>query len=165
MTECRLTPHGDALVTLYILHKAAWSKSSLWACLLCQVQSLSSYAYSMNRQVTKQLYSRRQVDTPSHGCRSLLLLCSSCFLTWLISTDSVPCSCMVSRPELGFALWFTVSACLIIPHLPMTSGESIFFHGLQPTFKGKAYPISLWHKHSHLGGLDHLNVVHGRLTW
>lgn len=132
MTECRLTPHGDTLVTLYILHKAAWSNSSLWACLFCQVQSLSSYAYSMNRQVTKQLYSRRQVDTPSHGCRSLLLLCSSWFLTWLISTDSIPCSCMVSRPELGVALWFTISACLIIPTCPWLQEKASSFMGYNP---------------------------------
>lgn len=104
MTESRLAPHRDTLVTLSILHKAVLSNSSLWARLFCQVQSFTSYDYSMNRQVTKQLYSRRQVDIPSHDCRSLLLICSSCLFARLISADSVLCSCMVSRPELGFAL-------------------------------------------------------------
>lgn len=127
MTESRPAPHRVTRVTLYILHKAALSKCSLWACLFCQVQSLTSYAYSMNCQVTKQFYSRRQVDTPSHDCRSLLLVCSSCLLAWLISVNSVLCSCTVSRPELGFAL---------LVHRTSLSHHSLAAH----VFRGKHLP-------------------------
>lgn len=88
----------------------------------------------------------------------------SLFLAQVINTESVLCSCVVSKPELAFALLVqstSMSHHLLAAHIFRRKQ----FHRLQLTFKERACPISLLHKHSHIGSLDHLNVVHGRFIW